>query len=143
MLQVARAYLQVRENQASYYQSSSTSWLAQAQPLMTTAGFAALQQGTGGGSGGYAYVEMHHKQWKVDTQVTCQTYPDAGPVTATSMTISCGLTDTTVTATGSPVPQSSLPNLWPYGGVQPTATLQMQMSGSSWLVASDETGQVP
>lgn len=142
---VASAYLKRRENAIAYYQSSPVAWVATERRFMTSSGYkqlVATTADTGGTGAGFPYLTAHHFKWEVRVSANCSTVPDSHN-TNTSEVVGCELTDTMLGESGAPVPTSQLPNLWPYNGPQPQASLAMVASGSTWLVQQDLTGQVP
>lgn len=140
MLTAATGYLEARENADSYDQSSPTAWLGKARPYLTPAGYAGLVTLTRGGSGGFAYGDMHHFGWKLSTTSSCAIDQAAPEPTTITATLTCAVHDRTVTAAGAPVPATKLPDPWPYAIPGPPAILVLHRAGTGWLVAADQTG---
>lgn len=136
----AAGYLQARENYLL---------VPQAKPYMTPQAYAAvLAQSKPMGNGDSAKEgDLRHFMWsiRVSSQCVYDQEVGGGPVNGQA-TILCALTDTTVTASGQPVPTSTLNSLGLTGstlnGPQPQAALVMRQVGTAWLVSSDQTGQL-
>lgn len=144
MLAASTGYLNARENASSGYQTGPNAWLAQAQAFMTPQGYATLAQAAGttapGAGSGFEYQAMHQYGWKVAVTASC-TADLAGPTpTATTYTLTCTVTDQTVTLAGAAVPAGSLPQVWPLNGPQSPAILAMVNTGPAWLVDVDQSG---
>lgn len=137
---VAARYLAARENAISYTHPTPRSWLTEAREVMTPTGWRRLSDSLGS-SGGFPAATARAHKWSVRTDVSCQHHPDAGPPTATRATLICGVTDTTVDASGNPVPAKALPAVWPYQRPQTSALLLLRQVGGRWLVDADQTGQ--
>lgn len=140
VLEVATRYLAARENAISYTHPTPRSWLTEAREVMTPTGWRRLSDSLGS-SGGFPAATARAHKWSVRTDVSCQHHPDAGPPTATRATLICGVTDTTVDASGNPVPAKALPAVWPYQRPQTSALLLLRQVGGRWLVDADQTGQ--
>lgn len=137
---VATAYLNARENAASYDQPTATSWLKNVEPLMTKKGFEVMKASLGDPSGAqYAWQVSHDKGYAVKVSVNCVAN-SAVPDTDTSKALLCSLTDQVVDKTGKPVPTTDIPPSWPYVGPQASATLMMAKVGSDWRVDLDASG---
>ncbi len=134
--EVAIDYLAARENAISYKHR----WLAEVRPLMTRDGWQRLSRAAGD-SGGYPRATAQAHRWEVNVSVACQHNPDAGPATATQVTLVCELTDRTTNGGGVPIPITDLPAGWPYDGPQPPALLDLREVGGRWLVDADYTGE--
>lgn len=140
---VATAYLTARENTNSYFQASPESWSSALQQYTTSQEYAILNQplppGISVNSGGYVYNIMHMNHWKVNVQAVCFISSEGAQSNTSTQAITCNITDTTVTATGTPVPTAQLPNIWHYQGTATPATLLVINQGGTWKVAKDES----
>ena len=140
LVEAATLYLAARENAISYKHPTPRSWLKDARPVMTRAGWQRLSD-SAGDRGGYPAATARANKWAVRVTVACNHNHDAGPATATSVTLTCSLTDRTTNGGGIPIPVKDLPAIWPYDGPQPPALLEMHKVGGRWLVEADRTGQ--
>jgi len=137
---VATRYLAARENAISYHHLSARDWLSEVQPVMTPTGWQRLSASLGD-NGGFPAATARQREWAVRATVACRHNPDAAVASSTQATLTCGVTDRTIDASGGPVAAKDLPGIWPYDGAQPPALLAMTKVDGQWLVDTDETGQ--
>jgi len=124
----------------SFDQPTITSWLDRARPYLTASAHAGLVQAAVGAHAGYLYSQMHQNSWKLATTVNCAVDQAAPTPTPTMTTLTCTVIDDTVTQAGVSVPDSAVPNPWPYNTTQPPAILVMELVGPTWLVGADRQG---
>lgn len=144
----AAGYLKAANNSISYYQATPSSWVATARPFITPTLLAKLTPppatpGISTSGGTYDYRLAHQNGWQVTADVTCAIDQTAAQPTATTATLGCSVTDTTVDQAGAPVPIATLPGAWPFAGAQQRAMLVLSNIAGTWLVATDETGSYP
>lgn len=137
----AHSYLVVRGNVVSHYQESPSSWLEEIEPLMTSAGYAALTENIGDGPAGAPWNIAHENGIEVEVESDCNIQEQAGEPTDSEVFIMCALTYFPTDEDGNRLPTTQIPNGWPYVGVQQPALLQMVRDGDKWLVDADYTGQ--
>lgn len=138
-VQAAARYLAVRESRLSTCRPTTTSWEAEAKPLMTAKGW--RDHPGPPPEAGRLRKELLRNRWNVRATVSCRANPEAGRGTATSQPLFCALADTTVTAAGKPVSAFQVPASWLYTGDRDPGLLSMKKQGGAWLVDGDYTGR--
>lgn len=135
---VAARYLAVREARLSACRSSPTSWQAQGKKLMTAQGWRAHPRDHVNTR--QVHGRMRANGWNVRVTVACGANREAGPSRPTLQPLFCSLIDTTVDASGKPVPTGKLPAKWPFSGDQNPAPMNVKKQAGTWLVDRDLTG---
>lgn len=135
---IAARYLAARESWLSACRPSTTSWEAQGKKLMTAKGWRTHPRDHV--NTGQVHGQMKTNGWNVRVIVSCGTNPEMGPSRPASQPLFCSLADTTVDASGKPVPIGKLPAKWPFTGEQNPAPMLMKKQAGTWLVAQDATG---
>jgi len=134
----AAKYLSVRESWLAACRAGTTSWEAEAKRLMTARGWRTHPKDHADAA--KIHGQMTRNRWNVRVRVSCMTNPEMGPAKAAWQPLFCSLTDTTVDASGKPVPAGRLPADWPFSGAQNPAPIAVTKQGGAWLVDQDLTG---
>jgi hypothetical protein len=141
---VVRKYIQAQQDSVGADQTSPTSWLASVQAITTPSWFASLQPQTSStGNVPADYNTAHDNNYIVTAAMTsCIWNLQYPPPTATSGTIYCQFSDTTLNkADNTPVTGSSLPFGWTETGPQSPVSVQIVNQGGSWLVTNVPTSR--
>lgn len=136
--QAAQRYLQGRENIASWYQQTPTSWLEATAPVMSPqmrSEYEAMQ------STDSTWTMAHELGLSVKVIADCEVTDAAGPATATWQMLQCSVLDQPLGRDGTPLATTKIPAEWPLVGQQQAATLELKKTGSRWVVVRDWTGQ--
>lgn len=140
---IASRFLNQFLNSPGAANSTPTSWLQGARPLLTINGYktlAAPNSQTGAGGAGVESI-THSLHLNLVTTSTCNPDPSVAAPGPNLLLLDCLSETTTVGANGKPYPLSQIHSIWPYNGTPVLYQLWMSSADGGWLVDGFYTGQ--
>ncbi len=145
---IVNTYLQAKEDRVGADRTTTTSWLNDIKPVVTSGLLDSLQpKGTSPTSNvPYNYTYAHNNDYIVRVSISNCKWSSEGlkPTSSNGVdhgVIICKLVDETVNRTSQQaIPPSSLQFGWPYSGQQQSPVLGLVKQNGHWLIEGDATG---
>jgi hypothetical protein len=145
IIPLVTAFAQARENAVGVDQPTPTSWISAVQSIITPKFLAQLQPPTDGtaGSASGEFNIAHDNGYVVKATLdNCNWDLERTKPTATSGSVFCNLTDTTINkATGAAASEGTIPFGWSHTGTQLPLIVEVVKQNGKWLINTDVSGE--